>query len=682
MSEVTTRSTTRRRWARLGTVGLVLPLLAATVLVWSTTGREARLDKIPVAVVNNDVIIQKPQPMAAGRALASALTEPTSSDPNLDWTLSDTSDAEAGLRDGDYYAVLTIPPDFSRSVLSSGTSDPTQGRLQLASNGAASSTVPFISEAIASTAATSLGNQTTQGYLGQVYDGFNQIASSNQQAADSAAQLSSGADQLADGAASLDESADDLAASLSQLSDGAEELATAAGSVIDGTEEIASGASALAAGSRDLHQGVGALAGGSRRLAGRSGDLAGAANTLASGAARNAAAARTVARANRDLALEVAALDRLCDRVVRRHRLCTRLDQARVSTQRLAAASTEVGIGSTAVAFGAKAIAGGTSGLAGAAGRLAEGAGELDRASGTLADSAGTLSDGAGSVAQGARELGSASDSLAAGASAAADGGAELAAGSSRLSSSAVSVDQGSNQLSQGLAKGAAESPTYSKKQKQALETVVSEPVVLASATQHTQHGNGWLLALVLGLVLWLAALLGVVGRDVGLVLRHSRAPLSSVRLASLQLGPAAGLALLQAVAVIAALVLLQVGTASAVPLALLTVLAAATFTLLGVLLRWSLGGVGIAVFVLLLAVQGAALGNVLPLETAPGLLQTLNAVLPLTAYVNGASQLVSGGQVGSLTSVTMVLLGWSVAAALAAVVVVRRLRMARPLGT
>ena len=39
-------------------------------------GPRGELDKIPVAIVNNDTIIQKPQPMAAGRALTAALTEP------------------------------------------------------------------------------------------------------------------------------------------------------------------------------------------------------------------------------------------------------------------------------------------------------------------------------------------------------------------------------------------------------------------------------------------------------------------------------------------------------------------------------------------------------------------------------------------------------------------------------
>ena len=65
----------------------------------------------------------------------------------------------------------------------------------------------------------------------------------------------------------------------------------------------------------------------------------------------------------------------------------------------------------------------------------------------------------------------------------------------------------------------------------------------------------------------------------------------------------------------------------------------------------------GVAGLVLLLLVQVAALGNVIPLETAPAPLRTLNAVLPFTAYVDGASQLLTGGDVGSRVADTLVLL-------------------------
>ncbi len=126
------------------------------------------------------------------------------------------------------------------------------------------------------------------------------------------------------------------------------------------------------------------------------------------------------------------------------------------------------------------------------------------------------------------------------------------------------------------------------------------------------------------------------------------------------------------------ALPLVQVSLAKPVHLVLLTLLAAVTFTLLGVALRWALGGAGVVAFVLLLLLQAAALGNVVPLETAPAPLQALNGVLPLPAYVDGASQLVSGGSVGSLGGVVTVLLFWAGLSWLLAVMVVRRRRVGR----
>ena len=74
-----------RRWSRVVGVGLLLPLLAAMVLLWSTSDRQQHLDKVPVAIVNNDKIVSAAATVAAGRALTASLTDPTSSDPNL-WT--------------------------------------------------------------------------------------------------------------------------------------------------------------------------------------------------------------------------------------------------------------------------------------------------------------------------------------------------------------------------------------------------------------------------------------------------------------------------------------------------------------------------------------------------------------------------------------------------------------------
>lgn len=665
-------------WRTIALIGIALPLVAATVLVWATTGRQDNLDRIPVAVVNNDQIIQDPQPMAAGRALAASLTEPSSDQPNLEWTLADTNDAAAGLKSGRYYAVLTIPPDFSKAILSTGTDDPVKGKLQLDSNGAASSTVPFLSQATASAAATSLGQQSTQGYLGQVYDGFNSIASSNQQTASSGQELAQGTQQVAQGAEQLDSGTEQLAAGLGQLSSGARELANGTGSLRRGADSLASGTRSLASGADDLDNGIERLASSAETLAGKQAGFARDARAVAAGSAKVAVAARRHSLGSRGVAQNLRALALICERQGGSASFCTAVANARdravtVADGAAGVADLTAGVAKAdaRLAAGAEALAAGSRGVAG-------GARALGRAGQQVSSGADDLSAGAASLAQGATETDQAAGQLASGAASSSSAARELASGSASLSSGASSANDGAQQLSQGLDKLAKQSPTYSKDEQDALTTVVSEPVTLASTVEHSDHSNGWLIGVLLGIILWLAALLGVLRRDIAHVLRFSATPIPSRRLTMVQLRPALALALAQGVAVLAALLLLRIGMASPVSFGLLTILAAVSFTLVGLALRWAWGNAGILAFVLFLLLQAAALGNVLPIETAPEPLPTLNGLLPLTAYVNAASQLVSGGSVGSLAGSVTVLAVWGLGATLVALVLVRRRRVAR----
>jgi putative membrane protein len=666
-------------WRTLALIGLVLPLVAATVLVWATTGRQENLDRVPVAVVNNDKIIQKPQPMAAGRALAAALTEPTSGQTNLDWTLADPDDAAAGLDNGTYYAVLTIPEDFSQAILSTGTDKPVQGKLELVSNGAASSTVPYLSDAIASAAASSLGRQATEAYLGQVYDGFNKLASSNKKAASSAEQLAQGTEKVSDGAAQLDSGAQQLSAGLDELSAGADQLAAGTATLREGAESLASGADRVSSGVDDLEGGLRRLASGADSLAAEQSAFGRDARLVAVGSAKVAALAKRHSLASRGVALDVRALARICVREGGSTAFCNALGRARDRAVTVADGAAGVSALTVGLAEADARLAAGATALAAGSRGVADGARALSRAGARVSAGADEVSSGATELAQGAARTDRGADQVAQGASSSATAGGELASGADSLSSGAASAASGAQQLSQGLDTLAEDSPTYSKNEKKALTTVVSEPVTLTSSVEHTEHANGWLLGVVLGVILWLAALLGVLRRDLASALRYAGAPVSSRRLTMVQIRPAAALAVCQGVAVLVALLLLRVGMASPVGFGLLTLLAAVTFTLVGLAFRWAWGGGGILAFVLFLLLQAAALGNVLPIETAPAPLPLLNKLLPLPAYVNGASQLVTGGSVGSLAGFVAVLLCWALGASLVALLLVRRRRVTKP---
>ncbi len=679
MSTKDTGTGGRRRWMRYAVPGLLLPLLAALVLVWSTSDREQELDKVPVAIVNDDQIVSKPTTVAAGRALTASLTDPAKGDPKLDWKLTDSADAKQGLRSGEYYAVLTIPSDFSAAIVSTSGDSPVRGKLTLTSNGAASTTLPYISEQVVAAAATALGNQSTQGYLKNVYGGFNQIAQSNQKAASSAAQLADGTSQLSDGASQLDTGAETLASSLGQVASGAEELLSGTESVSTGAAKVARGTTELSQGARKLHQGADKLARSSRTLANKGADYAGrtrqvarAASGVAGGADRLASGAGTVAD-------DLRALGIACTAAGGSTAFCNDLDRARDRARVHAGASRVLARATGGLARANDVVAAGAAALAAGERRVAGGAKSLDGASGRLSTSARTLASGASSVAAGARSVDAATGSLADGTEETSAAGSDLASGSATLSTSASSANDGAQSLSSGLAKGAKESPTYSSSQQTALADTVSQPVDLTHTTAYSDHANGWLLGAIVAVILWLAATAGALGVDVRSARRNALVPVSSRRIAVVQSLPAVGLALAQAVAVLLAVALLRVDVASQVAFVMVTLLAALCFGLVGYALRLAFGGPGVAVFVLFLLVQVAALGNVVPLETAPGALQQANGLLPLTAFTNATSQVVSGGDVGSLQAATLVLVAWAAAAYGLSVLLVKRQRVRRP---
>ena len=149
---------------------------------------------------------------------------------------------------------------------------------------------------------------------------------------------------------------------------------------------------------------------------------------------------------------------------------------------------------------------------------------KISSASGELSRSTTKLLTGATSVAQGAVTVNDAAVQLESGTEQTSSAATSLVSGSDSVSSGASSADSGAQQLSSGLEKGAKESPTYSSSQQDALAVAVSEPVQLSHSEQHDKHGNGWLLAALVAVILWLAALVGALGVDLSAARRQALA--------------------------------------------------------------------------------------------------------------------------------------------------------------
>jgi putative membrane protein len=513
--------TRRNPWSVVAVA--LLPVLALALLLAALWNPQERLSTVRAAIVNLDEPVQVDgRTVPLGRQLVAGLvsgeappTDPTAkavpaSDEGYDWKITDADDAAAGLEDGTYAAVVTIPENFSAAATSIGGDDPSaaqQATIDVATPPGGRVVDEALAGIVATTATDVMSSSITETYvdnvlvgfttlhdqLGQASDGATQLAAGAGSAASGADQLAAGAGQLADGAAASAAGADELADGAGQLADGAAASAAGADELADGAGQLASGAAASAAGAGQLADGAGQLADGLGRSADAARGLAGGASEVAVGAQGVADGVAGLDQGLQQLdqalpqvpalpetgalleqlapALEGAltTLGEACaggDEVA-----CTvaerlagqvdvdgleaglgRLDEALDQVGQLRAAVSDLADGAAAIAPAAEQVATGTEGLATGAGELAAGLDQLEAAAGQVAGGASDLSSGVGQLASGASGLQGGASALSSGVGQLATGVGGLQGGASALSSGVGQLATGAGGLETGAA--------------------------------------------------------------------------------------------------------------------------------------------------------------------------------------------------------------------------------------
>ncbi|CAI9390849.1 YhgE/Pip family protein [Microbacterium sp. T2.11-28] len=655
------RSRPVRRFAAICAVALVLPIVAGGLLAASIAGRSGSLDAIPVAIVNDDEIVTGETPMAAGRALSAALVHPDDDATQLDWTLASADTAAQGLADGDYQAVLTIPEEFSADVLSIATDDPRAAQITLQTTATASPVGALAAEAVTAAAAAELGEQITVAYLTEVFDGFDSIASGMASAADGAASLSDGATQISSGA-------DSLGSGAAELADGLDTAAGSAASLADGAERVADGAASLADGADDLSGGAGEVAAGARALGEGAQTLSAGLDDTASGAARVTEATASVASGAGEVAAGLMDLSASCAAAGAAPTFCAALAQTRDG-------AGAVHDGATQAADGAATVSNALTQLSGAGSSLADGTASVADGAASVESGAASLARGAVSVADNTVQLADGAAALADGIASAADGAAQLGDGAAQLADGATSLDEGAATLADELDDAAAQVPQSDADDNAA---VIATPIVVDSAADIDWSGWSW--ALVAALALWLTAPAALLLGRRALSAAAGASTATTARLVRALLAPRTAVAILQAGVVLTVLLLagadLGSGLGSGAAFVALAVLASLTFTLVMSGIGAAFGRAAVPVILALSALQIAAVGGIVPLETAPAALQPWSALLPATRYLDAAAALAVGDATGA-AGATIVLSAWAAVGLALTATGVRRRRTA-----
>lgn len=371
----------RRRAAVVILLAVVAPLLILLTML-----PQRSEETLSAAIVNLDTPIEEgSEPVAAGKLLTENLL--TSQD-GLTWTLTDTKTASAGLADGSFQAIVTIPADFSQNVATIGSDAPTAAQLQVQTSTRHGYVEGKVADAVAAGLPRGVAAELTSGYVAGTLGAFAELSESLGQAASGAHELTAGIAGAGEGAGGIEVGTTDLAA---------------------GIGEIAQILGALPQGARDL----GALSGAA------SADTAALAGSVASEAlvAGELALAQDLGVAELDAIAALIALDptqpasELLDDITALRAQAAAV-AARLQTHAGALAGDSVD--AAAVAIGAGVVADVAGPVAVGLGQLAQAEAEAAAGARALAEGAGELRVGLGELASGSGELASGLDTAAA----------------------------------------------------------------------------------------------------------------------------------------------------------------------------------------------------------------------------------------------------------------------------
>ncbi|MFE5888738.1 YhgE/Pip family protein [Streptomyces sp. NPDC056462] len=642
---------------------LVLPLLYGALYLWSFWDPYGRLDRIPVALVNDDKGASvEGKKLAAGDDITKGLRE---SDV-FDWREVSAAEARKGVENGTYYLSLTMPADFSERIASSSGDSPETGALQVRTNDANNYIVGQISRTVFSEVREAASTKASRSFLDKIFVSFSDIHGKTVKAASGADKLEGGIGKAEKGSKDLADGLKDAKKGSGKLATGLKKLNTGAGDLKDGSRRVAEGTQTLADRVNGVDRKIGPFLKDNEKTIGDSARLV----ADASGAIRNnlddwverAPAAAENAHKASD-ALNVIHKAR-CEDAVLADPACSDLKKAKQSAADVATIADDL---NTLVTDQKGDLA-----------KLDKHLATLQKQSQALADRAPRLSEdlddavsrinklnqGAGKVAAGAKKLHSGLGSAKTGAADLDTGVGELKSGAVDLNGGIYKLVDGSGKLSDGLHDGAEQIPDYDKKAREQRTEVMSDPVQLVSRDMHKapNYGTGFA-PYFIPLSLWVGAMVAYMVIT-PMNRRALAAGASAWRIALAGWLPVVAIGVLQTVALMSvlhwAVGLQMVRAAGTVGFLFLVT---ACFAAIVQWLNARFGAAGRILVLAFLMLQLTSAGGTYPVQTSPGFFNALHPFLPMSYVVEALRRLITGGGLEPVWQACVVLVAFTAAA-------------------
>ncbi|MGY5054437.1 YhgE/Pip family protein [Streptomyces sp. 900105755] len=652
---------------------LVLPLLYGALYLWSFWDPYGRLDRVPVALVNDDKgATASGKRITAGDDIVAGLRDSKS----FDWHEVSAAEARRGVENGTYYLSLTVPADFSARIASSAGDSPETGALQVRTNDANNYIVGQISRTVFNEVRSAASTKASRSFLDRIFVSFADIHGQTVQAAQGADTLAGGIGKAEKGSKDLADGLTDAKTGSAKLTKGIRKLDTGAGTLADGSRQVAAGTQALADQVDGVYAKVGPYLAENEKTIGDTARLvADSAQTVRDNLGvlvKTAPAAAKTAHAAADTLHEVytarCSADLLTDPV------CPDLKKARDAADDVAAVADDLNTLIADQNGDLKTLDKNLGTLQTQARALADRAPHLSEDVAGAVKKIDKLNDGAAQVAAGAAKLHTGLGTAVTGATGLDSGLGKLKSGAYDLNGGMYRLADGSNTLAGGLHDGAAKIPDYDKQDRDERTGVMSDPVQLASHDLHKapNYGTGFA-PYFIPLSLWVGAMVAYMLIQ-PLNRRALAAGSAAWRIALAGWLPVVAVGVLQTAALMAvlhwAIGLEMVRAAGTVGFLFLV---AACFAAIVQWLNARFGAAGRILVLALLMLQLTSAGGTYPVQTSPGFFNAIHPFLPMSYVVSALRRLITGGGLGPVWQACAVLVAFTAGALALTAVSARR---------
>lgn len=262
---------------------MLIPALYNLIFLSSMWDPYGKVSDLSVAVVNQDKSAKMNGKVIN---LGQEVTDKMVADNALDYHVVKDNTAQKGLKNGDYFMVITIPSDFSENAGSLVSSTPKQPIIHYQTSVGHNFIASKMSDSAMEKLKQSVSQNITETYTKTIFKNLSTLSTGVSQAADGSSQLVNGSKDLASGSNEITTNLTKLSDSSLTFKNGADTLNVGLGQYIAGVQTLQNGTGALKTAVSSYTDGAAQLANGTNQLATGTAGLAAGAAELSNGATK------------------------------------------------------------------------------------------------------------------------------------------------------------------------------------------------------------------------------------------------------------------------------------------------------------------------------------------------------------------------------------------------------------